>query len=118
MDSLQHSLHDASIEAVTVGPRREVELHLDLGSARISDPALPEEAVLHLSDIDNFDEVRVFFETDFGEDPISRIDQVIFSSSAGGAVHSILFELDPQGVVDVKCSKFDLVAIGDARDNG
>ncbi len=45
---LNHSLHDASIESVSIGPRSEVKLGLHLGSAQFSDPQLPDEATLRL----------------------------------------------------------------------
>ena len=107
MDPQSHSLHDASIEEVSIG-RGDVALRLALGSARFSAPELPEEALLRLSSIANFEVVRAFFETDFGPDPISRVDQVIFSAGDGDVRHSVLFELDPQGLIDVQCGDVSL----------
>ena len=106
LNPLDHSLHDAYVESVVVGPRREVLLHLELGSARISDPRLPDSAVLRFGAITNLDDIREVM--DLGPEPNCRIDQVVYETSSIGAVHCVRLELDPQGVVEVQCDKVSL----------
>ncbi len=101
-----HSLHDAWIEAVTLGPRREVRLTLALGSARMSDPRLPDAATLRIGAIENLERVREFFAR-FEQDPVARIDRLTVQRRVGSA-STVTLEFDPQGTVEVVCSKLDL----------
>jgi hypothetical protein len=101
-----HSLHDAYIEAVALGPRREVRLTLALGSARMSDPRLPDAAILRMGAIENLERVREFFAR-FERDPVARIDRLIVQKSVGSRF-TVTLEIDPQGTVAVECSKLDL----------
>lgn len=111
LEPTNHSLHDAWVEDVTIGPRREVSLHLALGSARISDPRLPEVAVLRLGAVTNLSEVRPIL--DLGPEPICRVDQVVWEAGDGEAAHTVRLALDPQGIVCVKCSKLSLTPCTD-----
>ena len=100
---LDYSLHDAWIESVVIGLRREVALSLALGSARISDPRLPDGAVLRIGGIENFEQIRAFF-IRLGPEPIARIDRVEVAPEPGSS-STIKLELDPQGTVAVVCTK-------------
>ena len=102
-----HSLHDAWIESVTIGPRREIRLSLALGSARISDPRLPDAATFRLGTIANFEEVHAFFAR-FEPEPIARIDRVSVLSQSGPS-STVALEIDPQGTIEVECSKLELL---------
>jgi hypothetical protein len=104
--NFDYSLHDASIEAVTIGPRREVRLALALGSARMSDPRLPEAATLRMGAIENFEQVHEFFAR-FEPDPIARIDRLTVLKRVGSS-SALTLEIDPQGTIEVVCSKLDL----------
>ena len=101
-----YSLHDAWIETVAIGPRREVHLMLALGSARLSDPRLPEVATLRLGAIENFAQVSEFFAS-FQQDPVARIDRFTIQRQVGSSC-TIILEIDPQGTVEVTCSKLEL----------
>lgn len=101
-----YSLHDAWIESVTIGPRREVCLALGLGSARISDPRLPQAATLRFGAIENFDSVREFF-SQFDPEPIERIDGLTVLQRVGSSC-VVALEIDPHGTVNVVCSKLEL----------
>ncbi len=102
-----YSLHDASIESVTIGPRREIHLSLALGSARISDERLPDAATLRLGAIENFERVREFFAR-FEPEPIARIDCVTVLKRTGSS-STVALEIDPQGTVEVVCSRLELI---------
>ena len=102
-----YSLHDAWIESVTIGPRREIRLSLALGSARISDPRLPDAATFRLGAIANFEEVHDFFAR-FEPEPIARIDRVSVLRQTGSSC-TIALEIDPQGTIEVVCSRLELL---------
>ncbi len=108
LDPLNHSLHDAWVEAIEIGPRLEISLHLALGSARISDPILPENGVLRLGAVRNHDAVKE--RLDLGPEPICRIDQVVYEAHSDGVRHCVRLELDPQGEVEVHCNKLSLTS--------
>lgn len=112
-DPLDHSFHDAWVEEVTFGPRREVLIRLHLASARLTDPRLPEEAALRFGAVANFEDVQPALQ--LGPEPICRIDQITFACGESGAVHSVRLELDPQGVVHLRCDKVALTPIGRAE---
>ena len=102
-----YSLHDAYIESVTIGPRREIRLSLALGSARISDPRLPNVATFRLGAIANFEEAHAFFAR-FDPEPIARIDRVSVLKRTGWS-STVALEIDPQGTVEIVCSKLELL---------
>ena len=103
----KYSLHDAEIESISLGPRREVRLTLLLGSARISDPRLPDSAILRLGAIENFDQVREFFAR-FEPERIGRIDCVALVAESDTSA-TLALEIDPLGTVQVVCSKIELM---------
>ena len=107
---LKHSLHDASIESVSIGPEREVKLGLHLGSTRVWDDRIPEEATLRLAAIENFEETERFFRTDFGPDPIARIDSLTVIPVNSGSC-TVVMRVDPQGEIKVICSELELQPI-------
>lgn len=86
-----------------MGPRREINLSLALGSARISDARLPNEAVLRIGGIENFEQIRAFFMR-LGPEPIARIDRIEVAPGPGSS-STITLEVDPQGTVAVVCTK-------------
>jgi hypothetical protein len=102
-----YSLHDASIESVTIGPRREIRLALNLGSARISDERLPEAATLRIGAIENLEQIREFF-VPFEPERIARIDCVTVLKGTG-SMSTVVLEIDPLGTVEVVCSKLELI---------
>ena len=102
-----YSLHDAYIESVTIGPRGEIHLALALGSARISDERLPDEATLRIGAIENFVQVREFFDR-LGPEPIARIDRVTVLKQAGSS-SIVALEIDPHGIVEIVCSRLELL---------
>ncbi len=104
-----YSLHDAWIEHVAVGPRREIRLALVLGSARITDPRLPEAAILRFGAIENFETVRKFF-SQFDPDPIERIDGLTVLQHLGSSF-TVAINIDPHGMINVVCSKLELTPI-------
>lgn len=104
-----YSLHDAWIERVTIGPRREIRLTLALGSARITDPRLPEAAILRFGAIENFKSVQVFF-AQFEPDPVERIDGLTVLHHVG-STFKVALNIDPHGMVNVICSKLELTPI-------
>ena len=105
IDPIDFSFHDAWVERVSMGPRREMAFELDLGSARISDPRLPGLGRLRFGGIEESDAVfRVF--SKLGEEGVgSRIDQVVFTRSPGSKLHQVRIELDPEGPLELCCSK-------------
>lgn len=50
---MQHSLHDAYVESVSQSSTGSIDLELELGSARISDPTLPNAGVLKFFRVHN-----------------------------------------------------------------
>lgn len=102
-----YSLHDAWIESVTIGPRREINLALALGSARISDKRLPDAATLRIGGIENLEQVRDFFVC-LEPEPNARIDCVTVTPRVGPS-STVALALDPQGTVEVVCSKLELI---------
>jgi hypothetical protein len=102
-----YSLHDAWIESVVIGPRREINLVLALGSARISDKRLPDAATLRLGAVENLEQVRAFFAR-FEPEPIARIDNFTVKKRAGSP-STVTLEIDPQGIVEVVCAKIELI---------
>ena len=105
--NLDFSLHDAEIQSVRIGPRREIQLMLALGSARISDGRLPAEATLRIGGIENFGEIRNFF-AHFEPAPIARIDRMTVVPGPGASAN-VALKIDPQGLVRLVCSKLELI---------
>jgi hypothetical protein len=56
---LLNDYHDAQLERVAIGPRRELTLFLHLDP--VWNPSILEYAVVRFGSIDNFDEVERFF---------------------------------------------------------
>lgn len=108
LNPVDHSFHDAWVERVSFGPRQEFQLFLSLGSARMSDPELPEQAILRFGAVTNISEVQPSL--DLGPDPICRIDQIEYTAVTSDKSYQARVELDPQGVVIVKCRKIGLTS--------
>lgn len=59
LPSLLNDYHDAQLERVAIGPRRELTLFIHLDP--LWNPSILEYAVVRFGSIDNFDEVERFF---------------------------------------------------------
>ncbi len=103
--ALPYSFHDAYIESVSVGPRREISFALDLGSAKISDERLPEAGVLRFGAIRNFEDICELCLRMEG----SRIEQVSARERQPGEQFTrFVIEADPEARVEVDCQKASL----------
>ena len=99
---LKANYHDGQLEALEIGPRREITLSVRLdpvwngGDDRVQR--------LHLSAIENFEEVRAFFENVASAESRDRpLGEVIrIARAANGAVG---VDLSPQGYVEVQTRK-------------
>jgi hypothetical protein len=99
---LKANYHDAAIEAIKVGPRREVVLAVWLDPVWNGGDSSP--CRLHFSAIENFDEVAVFFQrvspAPEGRGCVDRIMGVVLVSKGVIGV-----ELDHLGYVEIRGAK-------------
>ena len=107
-DPKDFSFHDAWIEHVSVGPRREISFKLELGSARISDSRLPQVGILRLGGIEEMESVSPKFAR-LSDD--SRIDEIQFSFCSQSRLHRLRFVLDPHGTQEICCSKVTFTTV-------
>jgi hypothetical protein len=100
---LRYRYHDGDLERSRVGPRRELILEVRLDSA--ANAGLSRTVLLRFSAIDNFEEVRLFFERVAAASPsaigfLDRIDGVAFVEKGTWRV-----ELDHGGSLKIATSK-------------
>jgi hypothetical protein len=99
---LKANYHDAAIEAIKVGPRREVVLTVWLDPVWNGGDSSPRR--LHFSAIENFDEVSVFFQ------------RVSPAPEGGGSVDEIEeIALASKGVIRVDLARLGRVEIRGAK---
>jgi hypothetical protein len=102
--------HDAVIVSATTGPRRECSLELDLRSARISDPSLPDRGRLRFGGIVNMSDVTTW-RSEVMSLPPRRIDEVrAFGRPGRGGTRRFLVELDDGPDLEVTCTKVSFYA--------
>jgi len=62
LPDLRYSFHDSGLCEVAVGPRRELMLGLDLDTEEQQPTGSPRAARIRFGGIENYDEIRAFFE--------------------------------------------------------
>ncbi len=83
----------------------------------MSDVTLPDKAKLRFGAIENFEDVRTYFETNCETKftaglYISRIDcGSVSQNTIGSADFCVSLNLDPQGTIQINCSKIQLTPV-------
>lgn len=112
LPSLQHDfLHSVIVES-SIGPRRELSLHIALSKVNSQITPQSDEVGLRFGGIENFDEVSAFFRETPREDlELASLDYAEHPHSKPGALHLVL-QLERVDVrLQIDCSSVRLWSI-------
>lgn len=98
--TLTYEYHDSWLERFELGPRRELILQIRLDP--VWNPRAPEDVRLRFGGIQNFDEVRTFFDL---LEPVSRGALNVVDEIARPEKGKWIVDLDRSGTVTIVTSK-------------
>ena len=99
--TLKYRYHDAVVERRQVGPRREIILELQLDP--VLNPGAPQKVRLRFGGVENFNEVRSFFEKAPGltnPEAFERVERIAWIEKGKWVI-----EVDHRGAITIATPK-------------